>query len=1149
MQWRWSALITGISLLSIDAVGQPLGAHKDTLTGNQPYVLRSFIIPGSVTVSAHGVVLDSTEFVLDHRFGRMWIPSVAPDDTAFVVYRAWNLGLQDTYRLVRPYTPDQQDTLRHRQHARATREVNPGYTLRHSGSITRGVLAGNNRDAIIESGLRLQLSGQVARNVRVQAILTDESVPIVPEGTTQRLEELDRVFIEIAAPQGTAQLGDIDISLDESVFGRLTRKVQGVGLNANLSGASVKAAAATTRGIFHSLDVPIIEGVQGPYKLSGAANEPFIFVIPGSERVYLDGQLLERGETRDYTIDYATAELSFTASRIMRDEYRIAIEFEYRTTEFTRTLVASDGAVALARRADGTPRIKLAASFIREADSQSFDQEFGLTADDRAVLESVGDGIAQRDGATPVAYDPDNLFTHYQKIDTVLDGQLQTIYRAVTTRPSGAVYRVQFSRVGTGQGDYVRKGQATNGIVFEYAGYGQGDYAPVRVLPRPIHQQMLDLRGSFSPIRHVEVFGEWARSLYDRNRFSRLDSEDDSAPAYTGGLRLEEIPVRWGTASGSVTRRNTSANFTAFGRIKPVEFHRLWLLPAERSTLQSLSENIDEVELAWQPTAQSGVTGTVGRLEQGLAFTGTRQEYNLQLNEAGLPQASFQVHLIANEADSVSGSWLRQRGRLEYSAWNGRITPGVDYKYDRRLKRVNGKTTSDSRNYWQLSPELNLEGKLGSVGARLDYRDRRDWDNGTLYDGSQATTVSLTFDLQSSRVYAAEGRIGWRTRKYSDFMRKVRGLTDEQSLVVLWSGRLRPWKQALQVNWFYETMSERAPVLQEIYIRTGPELGEYVWEDANGNGVVDLDELIPETTQDEGVYARTLIPSDSFQSVTGLQARLSVTMDPARIWRNVPQGWKKRLSNIVLRTRLHIQEKSRTPRTSDVYLLRLRRFRNEEHSLKGLMSVSQDVWLFRANPRFGLDGSWRMLRSLSALAAGVESRTSDHWQLHLRWKPHAFWGLRMKWAQNHKVTGSESFASRRYDIAATEFTPEVLFSPRSNLTFSLSTAYAVKNAHTLGDATVWKLPLETHYSRAGRWNVTARMEWATVQIRGTGSRSSGLAHYELTDGRGEGQSLLWRLNAWMQITRILRATLTYTGHSPHEARAIHTARVQLGAVF
>ena len=1147
MQWRWAAWVTLVPLIAEVATAQPLGAHRDTLTGPQPYILHSFVVPGSVTITARGTVLDTTEYTIDHRFGRLWIPSLAAEDTAFATYRAWGLELQETYRLVRPHRPERPDTVQ-APAARAGPPLNPAFTLRHSGSITRGVLAGNNRDAIIESGLRLQLAGQVANNVSVRAVLTDESVPIVPEGTTQRLEELDRVFIEIAAPRGNAQLGDIDIRMDKTVFGRLTRKVQGIGVNASLPNVTLTAAAATSRGVFHSQDVPILDGVQGPYKLTGAANEPFIFIIPGSESIYLDAELLQRGETRDYTIDYATAELTFTASRLMRDHHRVVAEFEYRTTEFTRTLVTSDAEVALARRADGTARIHLGAAFLREADGQAFDQEFGLTEEDRRVLEAVGDNAAQRSGAVPVTYDPDNLFTHYEQIDTVVSGQPQKIYRAVISQPAGTVYRVHFSQVGTNRGSYVRRGLSTNGIVFEYRGEGRGDYAPVRVLPRPMRQQMLDLRGSFALLRQLEVFGEWAGSLYDQNRFSSVDAHDDRSSAYNGGLRLDEVPIGWGTASASVTRRHTGANFTAFSRIKPVEFHRQWQLPASRSVRQAFSETIDEVAVSWQPTAQSSAAGTFGRLEQGPIFSGTRQEYTLQSQEDGLPNVYYQLHSIANSSDSLSGSWLRQQARLDAPILNGRLTPGLSYKQSRRHERAGQWLTPKSQDYWQLSPNLAWQGRQGSLGVALDWRIKKLWDRGELLRGSQAYTLGLTFDLHSSRIWTTEGRIGWRTRTYSEYFRATRGLADDQSLVMQWTGRLRPWKQALQVNWHYETLAERAPVMQEIFIRTGPELGEYVWEDANGNGVVDLDELIPETTQDEGIYARTLIPSDSFQAVTGVQTRLSVTVDPARMWRNASEIWKKRLSGIVWRTRVDIQEKSRTPRASDIYLMRLGRFREEAYSLKGLMSVAQDVWLLRANPNFGAEGSWRMLRSLNALAAGVETRTADHWQAQVRWKPHARWGLRMKWARSHKVTGSESFATRRYDIAATELTPEVLFNPRSNLTFNLSMAYSAKNAQALGEAAIWKVPLEARYSRAGRWNASARIEWAAVTLGG-GTQSSGLAYYELTDGRGEGQSMLWRVNTWLQITRILRATLTYTGHIPQETPPVHTARMQLGAVF
>ena len=1148
MQWRWATLITCIPLFSSNAAGQPLGARRDTLTGPQPYVLRSFVIPGSVAITARGATLDTTAFAIDYRFGRLWIPSLTPEDTAVVVYRAWGLNLQESYRLVSPYYAEPSDTTQALPATQPRSPPNPAFTLQHSGSITRGVLAGNNRDAIIESGLRLQLSGQVANNVNVRAVLTDESVPIVPEGTTQRLEELDRVFIEIAAPQGRAQLGDIDIRLSESVFGQLSRKVEGIKVDANIPNVTLKAAAATSRGVFQSQSVTIIDGVQGPYKLRGVSNEPFIFVIPGSERIYLDAELLQRGETNDYTIDYATAELTFTASRLMRDHYRVVAEFEYRTTEFTRTLVATDAEVAIARRSDGSARIRLGAAYVREADGQAFDQEFGLTSEDRMILESVGDGLAQRTGATLVDYNPENLFTHYAQIDTVLSGQSRQIYRAVTSRPDGDVYRVSFSHVGMNRGAYVRRGLSTNGIVFEYRGEGQGDYAPVRVLPKPVRQQMIDLRGSFAPVQQLEIYGEWAHSLYDQNRFSRLNAEDDLARAYNGGIRIDAIPVGWGTASGTIMRRHTGSNFNAFSRIKPVEFHRQWQLPESRSTRQAARETIDEATVAWQPTDQSSIGGTLGRLQQGPDFYATRQEYTLQINEPMWPSVHYQVHLSANDVDSTNGTWLRQQGRLESSILQGHMTPGVSYLQSRRLERVDEALSAVSNDYWQVSPDLTWQGTLGTFGATLDWREEKLWDRGELRKGSRATTLGLTFDVRSSRLWTTRGRVGWRTQAFSEHFRTTRGLADERSLVMQWSGRFRPWKQALQLNWFYETLSERAPVLQEIYIRTGPELGEYVWQDANGNNVVDLDELIPETTQDEGIYARTLIPSDSFQAVTGLQARLSVTIDPARTWRNASESWKALLSNVVWRTRIDIQEKSRLPRAMDIYLLRLSRFRDEDHTLKGLLSVGQDIWLMRANPRYGLDGSWRVLRSLSALAAGVESRSSDQWQIQVRWKPVETWGLRLKWMQNQKVTGSESFDSRRFDIAAQELVPEVLFTPRSNLAITMSSVYTVKKANALGDAVVWKVPLQTNFGQASRWNATARIEWASVSLKG-GTRSSGLAFYELTDGRGVGRSILWRVNAWLQITRILRATVTYTGHIPQESRSIHTARMQLSAVF
>src|SRR5690606_19590301 len=216
--------------------------------------------------------------------------------------------------------------------------------LNSRGSLVRGIRFGNNQSASVQSSLDLQLTGNLTDEIGVNAVISDNNVPIQADGYTQQLQEFDKVYVELFNKNSKVRAGHIDLVQENDFFGNFTQKVTGLQVGTELthnndSITRIQVAGSVTRGEFASVKITGQNGNQGPYRLSGNNNELYIIIVSGSERVYLDGVLLTRGENHDYVINYNTGELTFTSNRLITDNSRITVEYLYANRSYSQFLM------------------------------------------------------------------------------------------------------------------------------------------------------------------------------------------------------------------------------------------------------------------------------------------------------------------------------------------------------------------------------------------------------------------------------------------------------------------------------------------------------------------------------------------------------------------------------------------------------------------------------------------------------------------------------------------------------------------------------------------------------------------------------------------------------------------------------------------
>ena len=82
--------------------------------------------------------------------------------------------------------------------------------LEVSGSQTFGISVGSGRGITPNQELRVNVEGKASSNIGVLAMLSDQDLPIQPEGTTENIQDIDQKLIRITHPNMRGTLGDFE---------------------------------------------------------------------------------------------------------------------------------------------------------------------------------------------------------------------------------------------------------------------------------------------------------------------------------------------------------------------------------------------------------------------------------------------------------------------------------------------------------------------------------------------------------------------------------------------------------------------------------------------------------------------------------------------------------------------------------------------------------------------------------------------------------------------------------------------------------------------------------------------------------------------------------------------------------------------------
>ena len=1021
-----------------------------------------------------------------------------------------------------------------------------GTDLVSNGNISRGLMVGNTRDPSLSSNLSLQLNGKINKDFMIEANLSDANIPVQPEGNTQQIQDFDRLYLRVYNPRNEILGGDFELKSPGGYFLRMNKKVQGAKVTSRILENKTKGSTLTSsisgavvKGKYTQNKIAGQEGNQGPYRLTGHNGESYIQVIAGSEKVYIDGVILSRGEQNDYVIDYNTAELRFTPKNLITKDKRIRVEFEYTEQSYARFLMSSSTEW---KREKGSWYAHLFSE--QDAKNQPLLQD--LSDIQKNLMGQIGDNssLAVVPNYFPAEYRNDRVL--YKLTDTLVNGTRYDSVLVYTYHPDSARYQAGFSFAGENSGDYVPVTSAANGQVYQWVapqdGVPQGSYAPYTRLVSPVSKQIIVLGGEEQLTTKMGVSVEMSMTRNDLNTFSDKDDSDNIGFGLNSRLfRVDALkPDSSWLLSSSVEFRRTGASFDPLERFRSVEFERDWNL--DQATLDGdenfVKTNIsltgkDSVRAGYQfeylsfsgpyqacrHISQGGIFRRGWSVSWDGSYMSSSSEFrntsfgrhNIQLSKSF---RQFRLFVLENhEGNLWSGSEMEfaSSGSFKFQEWKFGIESAGKNKVPWFFHFMN------RNDHLPGTDNLVLDSRARQFESGLDFRGRK----------GRRTALSLNWrDLESLRDSSMEEKGG-------------------QSLTARLDENFQLGRGALVSRTFYEIGSGLERKMEYSYLQVAPGQGYYTWTDYNQNGNQELDEFEPAYFRDQADFIRIFRPGTTYIPTYLNRFNQVLTFQPGRFFKQ-DTGAGKVFSRISNSLAFRVNKKSYRTRIGD----QLNPFTNLQDDSLTVSNSSQfrnTLSFNKTNPVFGVDYHFEMNRGNTLLSYGTDKRSSRLNRIVVRARP-----LEVLWITNLSEKGSKTYSStfftgKNYQIDYLK--NDIDLTLKAGERWQTGLSHEWRKESNLGQAekiSAHRLEGKMAYQMPAKGQIQMDLSYLAIQFTGDPNSPVG---YVMLQGFRPGHNGLLSLSVRRKLNKVIQLDFRYEGRMAQGSSIVHTGSVQVRAVF